>query len=308
VQTLLARRTSRAVYGLVARAATERAFDIGRDVATMRRAMRFTVILNTFERRHFLGRALKAWERVRGDFEMVLADDGSTDGTDDLVRALAPELRYPVVHVRHAREGHRRAAILNKAVHAAREEAMLFTDADCLPAADLLERHAAAFTSQRLLCGGFLRLSPEYTATIDDARIAAGDHERQLTAKDRRRLRFQHWKHQFYVFLRKPGRPHVMGLNMVIPRSGFVRVNGYDNLFRGWGRADGDLRERLKRVGVRPWSTWNSALTFHMHHPPDVTKKERANDAYADRVEIPAVAADGFAQVVPDVVFSTRAN
>jgi glycosyltransferase involved in cell wall biosynthesis len=259
--------------------------------------MRFSVILNTFDRAHFLPRVLAAWTRIPAEeFTMIVADDGSEDGTTELLRALGRDLPYRLLHVRHARQGHRRAEILNKAVAHAEEEALLFTDADSLPARDLLERHREAFRPDRLLAGGYMRLDEAFTAALDVAGAARGDHESQLSAEVRRQLRRAHRKHRFYCWIRRRGRPHIMGLNMVIPRSGFVRINGYDNQFRGWGRADGDLRERLKQVGVRPHSDWDRALVFHLHHPEDPTKKQRMNVAYSERKRVPTVAVHGFEQ------------
>ncbi len=40
------------------------------------------------------------------------------------------------------------------------------------------------------------------------------------------------------------------------------KVNGYDENFRGWGNKDGDLRERLKMIGVRPKPIFEEALVF----------------------------------------------
>lgn len=259
--------------------------------------MRFSVVLNTHNRARFLPRVLAAWTRVPADeFTMIVADDGSEDGTDELLRARGAELPYRLLHVKHPREGHRRAEILNKAVAHAEDEALLFTDADSLPAADLLEQHRRAFRPDRLLAGGYIRLGEGFTAALDEAGAARGDYEGELTPAVRRRLRRAHLKHRFYCWIRKRGRPHIMGLNMVIPRRGFVGVNGYDNEFRGWGRADGDLRERLKEAGVWPHSDWDRAIVFHLHHPPDPTKASRANVAYSERAEIPTVAANGFEQ------------
>jgi glycosyltransferase involved in cell wall biosynthesis len=269
--------------------------------------MRFTIILNTHNRAHFLPLVLWSWTRqTHRDFDVVVADDGSADGTRELLQKLAPELPFSLTHVWHPHEGHRRAEILNKAIHAAQSEALLFTDADCMPAADLLVEHARAFNGRRLLCGGYLRLSPEFTQGMTRARAVDGSYEAQLDAASRRRLLLQHWKNQFYVFLRVKGRPHNMGLNMALPRSAYREINGYDNNFRGWGKADGDLRERLRRIGVRPWSVWHSAVTFHLHHPPDATKPKKANQEYAERADIPTRAASGFAEVEPQIVFSTR--
>ena len=273
--------------------------------------MRFSVILNTYNRAHFLPRVLSAWTRIDPSrFVMVIADDGSSDGTPELIRELGEKLPYELRYVWHENEGHRRAEILNKAVHVAPDEALLFTDADSLPAGDLLDVHAHNFTSRRMLVGGYMRLSESYTNDLDVDRVLEGHYETQATSDVRRRLNKQHRKHRFYILLRKRGRPHVMGLNMVIPRSGFIAVNGYDNNFRGWGRADGDLRERLKQVGVRPHSDWNQALVFHMYHDEDPTKKQRANVEYSERRDIPTRAEHGFAEIADQagdaVVYSNR--
>jgi hypothetical protein len=96
-----------------------------------------------------------------------------------------------------------------------------------------------------------------------------------------------------------------------VPRVGFVAVNGYDNEFRGWGRADGDLRERLKRAGVRARSDWSQAVVFHLHHPEDPSKQRRQNVGYAERTQIPVAAHNGFAEVAAaaqrEVVYRNRA-
>lgn len=270
--------------------------------------MRFAVVLNTFNRAAFLPLVLEAWTRqTEREFTMILADDGSDDGTESLVRRLAPRLPFPLLHVRHERQGHRRAEILNKAVHAADCEPLLFTDADCMPCADLLAVHARDFRQDRMLVGGYIRLSERFSSGVTPESARSGDYEAQITPAHRRKLFWQHCKHRFYIALRKRGRPHVMGLNMVVPRAAFVQINGYDNEFRGWGRADGDLRERLKQIGVRPYSNWHRAITCHLHHPPDPTKAMRSNDRYADRTVIPTVAACGFAQVQPEVVWRSGA-
>src|SRR5690606_22294911 len=101
--------------------------------------MRFSVVLNTFDRAHFLPRVLRAWNRIPSErFTMIVADDGSGDGTAEVVARLGREVGFRLLHVRHERQGHRRAEILNKAVAHATDEAILFTDADSLPARDLL--------------------------------------------------------------------------------------------------------------------------------------------------------------------------
>ena len=43
----------------------------------------------------------------------------------------------------------------------------------------------------------------------------------------------------------------IRGCNLAIWRADFVRVNGYNEAFVGWGREDSELAVRLKNSGVR---------------------------------------------------------
>ena len=98
-------------------------------------APRVTVVVSTFSRAGLLGELLRALERQtlpRDDFEVVVADNGSTDGTWDVLvdAVVASPLRLLAARLpanrgaaggRNAALGHGRAAIV------------AFTDDDCLP-------------------------------------------------------------------------------------------------------------------------------------------------------------------------------
>jgi glycosyltransferase involved in cell wall biosynthesis len=262
--------------------------------------MRFSVLVNTYNRARFLDLALTAWRRqTEGDFEIVVADDGSEDGTAEVVRRHRQDAPFPVVHVVHERRGHRRAAILNRAIAATRAGVLLFTDADCLPAADLLARHAEGFRDGRMLLGGRVRLSESETAGMTPEAAADGSYERCLSPAWRRRLESEHRRNRVQIALRRRKRPHNLGVNFSVEKWALYAVNGYDENFEGWGNADGDLRERLKQVGVRPLSIWDRAVVYHLEHPPDPTRAEKRNAAYARRPEIPFWCRRGLVQVPP---------
>ena len=201
---------------------------------------------------------------------------------------------FPVQHVWHAREGHRRTTILNLAVTRTSAEQLLYTDGDCVPAADLVAVHRRELEPGTLLIGGYVRVRPEIGDAADEDWVLRGEHERLLGPRERLALWRRHAKNVWQIRTRRRRRPHNLGLNMSLARADLLRVNGYDENYRGWGNEDGDLRERLKRVGVWPKSIWTKALVFHLDHPVDPTRKDRArNLAYSRRQDIPVVAARG---------------
>jgi len=248
-----------------------------------------SVLLNTFDRARTLRWVLAAYRRqTDADFEVVVADDGSQDETSDVIEAARAESRFPIEHVRHERAGHRRAKILNEGIKACRHEIVLFTDADSLPRADLVEVHRRAFDPRRLSIGGCVRLDAAQTASLDLDAVRSGAYERFHDGAWRRRLLRRHWKNLFQIATRRRRRPHNLALNFCLGRSALLEVNGYDENFRGWGNADGDVRDRLKQVGVFPKSVWHRAIVFHLHHPPDPTRATRPNVAYSRRPAVPA--------------------
>jgi len=99
----------------------------------------FTVFTPTFNRAHTLPRvytALKA--QTYRSFEWLLVDDGSHDGTSDLVRRWQREGAFPIQY--HWQENAGKHIAVNRGVEAACGELFLFLDSDdaCVPHA--LER------------------------------------------------------------------------------------------------------------------------------------------------------------------------
>ncbi|MFQ5863405.1 MAG: hypothetical protein ACE5IC_09840, partial [Candidatus Brocadiales bacterium] len=61
----------------------------------------------------------------------------------------------------------------------------------------------------------------------------------------------------------------------------------------GWGQEDSDLRERLKRLGLKPKSILTQAIVFHLYHKLHSTKAARPNFSYSRRRNIPICCING---------------
>lgn len=103
-----------------------------------------SVVIPTKDRSDDLGRTLAALARQRapeGGFEVVVADNGSGDDTQDVVREFQAGAEVSVRLVTESRPGP--AAARNRGVGAARGETVLFLGDDTEPVGDdLLARHA----------------------------------------------------------------------------------------------------------------------------------------------------------------------
>jgi GT2 family glycosyltransferase len=105
-----------------------------------------TIIVPTCNR---LARLKKVLAAIEGqtypldDMDVVVVSDGSTDGTDDYLRAL----RTPLHLTAHFQPNQGVAATRNRALQAATGKYVLFVDDDVVAAPDLVEQHMA--THQR---------------------------------------------------------------------------------------------------------------------------------------------------------------
>ena len=92
-----------------------------------------SVVIPTYNRRDRLRGTLTALDAQTGDtsFEVIVSDDGSTDGTLRMLERLAPRLRYAIRWTRTERAGP--GAARNAAIRCVRGKVVLFTDSDCVP-------------------------------------------------------------------------------------------------------------------------------------------------------------------------------
>ncbi|MCJ7499996.1 glycosyltransferase family 2 protein [bacterium] len=89
----------------------------------------FTVFIPTFNRAHVLPRTLESVARqTYRNFETLIIDDGSTDGTDDLVKSLKRDFDFPIVYYWQPNQGHQAAH--NHALTLARGELFIRLDSN----------------------------------------------------------------------------------------------------------------------------------------------------------------------------------
>lgn len=93
------------------------------------RSLRITVLTPTFNRAQLLPRTYQSLVAQTGsDFEWIVVDDGSTDGTEALVQAWARESPFPIRYVWQENAG--KHVAVNRGVQLAHGELLLILDSD----------------------------------------------------------------------------------------------------------------------------------------------------------------------------------
>jgi len=101
-----------------------------------------SVIIPTYNREKILARALEGYQTQSSPrliHELLVVDDGSTDGTESMVREFSSQSMFPVRYLRQPNKG--AGAARNLGIREARSALVLFSDSDIIPQRDLVEQH-----------------------------------------------------------------------------------------------------------------------------------------------------------------------
>ena len=239
------------------------------------------LIVNTFQKPRHLALVLAsiaAQTGVDGRFEVIISDDGSTDGTAALVHDFAAQASFPVRFTSQPHDGFRLARTRNAGARLTESDYLLFLDGDCILPRD----HVAAYLERRrpgrALLGYCARLPEDTSARLDTTTIASTDLAALAPASERQLLAKRFRKAWWHAALRHPSKPRLAGGNCGMWRRDFEAVNGCDERFVGWGQEDDDLGLRLRAAGVRLESILDRTWSLHVWHPVDTSATPRWRD------------------------------
>lgn len=240
--------------------------------------MTTSLVISTYNRPDALAACLESVRRQRRlPDEVIIADDGSTAPTRELVEALAADFPVPLVHVWHPDEGFRLAAIRNRAMARAKGDYIIQIDGDILLHRDFVADHVRLARRGSYAKGVRVRLDENLSRQICSEGLRRMPGVFTPNISDRvKAMRFLPLARLFAAHFKK-GKAYGLGCNMAFFRSDLLRVNGYDEDFVGWGREDDDIAHRLSRAGIGMRDTRFAAVCFHLWHPENSRAQAEAN-------------------------------
>lgn len=205
-----------------------------------------SVVLPCWNARRTLRRALDALalqDVPTGTFEIVIVDDGSTDGSVDSVRGW--EAPVPLRIVSQSNRG--LAAARNTGVAAARASTVLFLDPDVFADPGLVRAHLQRHRPYE----GNVAVQGR---TIPDPASITTPFMRTTTLLPDLTVRRQENLSPF----------HVVGRNFSVGKSALEGIGGFDETFTGYGFEDIEFAFRFRQAGGRILYE-PEALGLHSH-------------------------------------------
>ncbi|MHB8974138.1 MAG: glycosyltransferase [Pirellulaceae bacterium] len=241
----------------------------------------FSVVVCTYQRPANLRLVLLSLALQRDlpeGFEVVVTDDGSQDETGDVVAEFARTSDIPVAWTSHTHDGFQPSRTRNAGVRLARGRYLLLLDGDCIVPHDHLVRHLQFRRPDLVALGDCCRLDEADSRRVTDGVVRSGEYRQWAPPLERKRLRKRHRQAWYYNVIRHRRKPKLIGNNVGVWHADYVRVNGYDENYRGWGCEDDDFGQRLRWAGLRLRSILGQTWAYHLWHPTDPSAPPRWSD------------------------------
>lgn len=252
--------------------------------------MKLSVIITTFNSEEWLKKVLVGYSlQTAQDFEVVIADDGSTDKTKQVIASFQGKFKFPIVHVWQEDNGFQKCKILNKAILQTNSEYLLFTDGDCIPRKDFVAQHLKYKEKGYFLSGGYFKLPMETSTKITVEDIQSENcFSISWLIKNGVKKSFKLsklTKFNLFALLMNwltPTKKTFNGHNTSCFKADLLAVNGFNEIMQ-YGGLDREVGERLFNYGVLAKQIRYSAVCLHLDHKRAYFNKEEWNKNLAIR-------------------------
>jgi len=206
-------------------------------------------------------------------FEIIIADDGSTDSTKQVIEQFKISSSIAIEHLWQEDQGFRKTIILNRAIAAAQGDYLVFLDGDCIVQPDFVARHQALAQKGYLVTGSRILLNEKLTQELinwprwDFHRFSDRLLGERLSGGINKywplkiKLGNGSWRdYKKFVWRR------IKGCNMACWKADAEAIHGFDETMTGWGHEDADFVFRLQRHHIiRKSGSWATEV-LHLFH------------------------------------------
>jgi len=208
--------------------------------------------------------------------EIIIADDGSSTSTKELVETFAKSATIPIVHSWQEDDGFRAAQSRNRAIAKASGEYIILIDGDMILHRDFIKDHLNFAKEGYFVQGSRVLLGKHRSNELLESKktnISFFDND----IKNRKNSIHS----DFLSTLFSHESTKLSGIktcNMGFFREDCYKVNGFNNDFIGWGREDSEFIVRIMNSAIKRHNLKFNAIAYHIWHNENTRESLESND------------------------------
>jgi hypothetical protein len=250
--------------------------------------MKISLIITCYKRIDLLRNALLSIKSLNfKPYELIISDDGSEEDVISGIKDVINDFEFPLKFVKQQDRGFRLARCRNNAVRISEGEYLIFIDQDLMFSKGFWQQFALNIKRGYFIVGYPIRLTKEQSDLISEKIIVNCDYNNIITKAQKNKIISQFNKDKFYrifnsIGLRKYGTKFRGGIAGMFKQD-YIRINGYDENFIGWGNEDDDFGRRLYASGIKGLNPFKKVFPLHHWHKENHDNGKRLNRKYNEK-------------------------
>lgn len=239
-----------------------------------------SLVITTYQRPDALAAVLAtAIAQREPPAEILVADDGSSDSTAEVVRATGRKCPVAVRHLWQQHQGFRLTRSRNMAIHAAQGDYLVFVDGDMLLHPQFVADHRRFARVGCYTQGVRILLDETRTRELIAAPLTVPTAGSAGLGGLRRLYALHAPRASDLLRLVANRLIAIKGCNQGFWRRDLCAANGFNEEITGWGPEDKELCARLEFSGIRRQSLLFGGIAFHLWHAAAARERRAANEA-----------------------------
>lgn len=196
--------------------------------------------------------------------EVIIADDGSSHSTKDLIDRFRIKFPVSIIHVSHEDQGFRKSMIMNKAIAQASNPYIIQIDGDIIMHKHFIKDHLSMAAKGTYLYGSRVNITKSHLENLFKNKQISFNYFSKGIKKRNRTLRIP-----LLAGLNKKVTEissKTRGCNISFWKDDFIKVNGYNEEFRFWGNEDSEMVIRLHHIGIQGKRIKHKGIVYHIYH------------------------------------------
>lgn len=196
--------------------------------------------------------------------EIIIADDGSSDTTKEVIKKFTEKSEIPIIHSWQEDKGFRAAKSRNKAIAIAKSEYIVLVDGDMILNKNFIKEHKKHAQKSCFIQGSRVIIDKTTSQELLDKKIIS---LHLFTKGLKNKLNLIHSALLSKLFINYSTKHKgIKTCNMSFYKTDSLAVNGFNEDFIGWGREDSEFVERLYNNGIKRKNIKFNCIAYHIWH------------------------------------------
>lgn len=212
--------------------------------------------------------------------EVIVADDGSTSNTKNLLSKYTNILQTNLIHCWQEDKGFRAAKSRNNAINKSKFDYIIMIDGDMVLHKNFIRDHLNNAKKNHFIQGGRVLINKEETKDCLHRKKVRKNFF--STGLSNRKNTINSYFLKTIFTATDMNHNGIRSCNMSFFKEDILKVNGFNEDFIGWGREDSEFVARLYNIGVKCLRVKFNCNAYHLYHDENDRKMLIANNKILD--------------------------